>query len=279
MKTLGEVLQLSAKFLSDKKIVNPRRIADELLSHVVKLPRIELYMKFDRPMDEAELELYRGYIRRAASGEPWQYIVGEVEFYHCKITVSPKVLIPRQETEILVSKVLEKLPQDPLTVWDVCCGSGYIGIALKKARPEWDVALSDISAEALDVARLNVAKNEVSVDLLQGDLLQPFQGKKADAIVCNPPYVSEVEYPSLDREVRDFEPRQALVSGPTGLELYERLAQVLPGYLKPGGKVFFEIGAGMGKKVLDLFKAPCWVKKSMELDWANHDRFIFLEFQ
>ena len=100
MKTLGEVLQLSAKFLGDKNVVNPRRMAEELLSHVVKLPRIELYMKFDRPMEETELEQYRGYIKRAVSGEPWQYIVGEVEFYHCKIAVSPKVLIPRQETEI-----------------------------------------------------------------------------------------------------------------------------------------------------------------------------------
>lgn len=279
MKTLGEVLQLSAKFLSGKKIVNPRRIADELLSHVVKLPRIELYMKFDRPMDEAELELYRIYVRRATSGEPWQYIVGEVEFYHCKIAVSPQVLIPRQETEILVSKVLERLPRDPLMVWDVCCGSGYIGIALKKERPEWTVILSDISAGALEIARTNVMKNKVLVDLLQGDLLHPFQGKKADVIVCNPPYVAEGEFALLDREVRDFEPRQALVSGPTGLELYERLAEMLPSYLKPNSKIFFEIGAGMGKKVLNLFKAPCWVKKSLELDWANHDRFIFLEFQ
>src|SRR5437870_866636 len=102
MKSLGEVLQLSAKFLQEKKIERARREAEELLSHVVKLSRIELYMHFERPMEESELEIYRRYIQKKAKGEPWQYIVGEVEFYGCSLLVTPAVLIPRQETEILL---------------------------------------------------------------------------------------------------------------------------------------------------------------------------------
>lgn len=279
MKTLGEVLQLSSKFLDDKAVVNPKRMASELLSHVVKLPRIELYMKFDRPMEENELEEYRGYIKRAARGEPWQYIVGEVEFYHCKIGVSSKVLIPRQETEILVSRIVSLVSHQSLKVWDICCGSACIGIALKKACPSWEVALSDSCSDALELARLNAGKNEVLIELHQGDLLKPFEGKKADVIVCNPPYISELDYQLLDKSVRDFEPRKALVGGFTGFECYERLAGELPRFLNSGGKVYFEIGAGMGERVLSLFNASCWLKKTIEFDWAGHDRFIFLEFQ
>jgi release factor glutamine methyltransferase len=279
MKTLGEVLQLSAKFLSDKGVGSPRRMADELLSTLLNLPRIELYMQFDRPMEVFELDRYRDYIKRAATGEPWQYIVGEVEFYHCKIAVSPKVLIPRPETEILVSKVVEQIPDQPLTVWDLCCGSGCMGIALKKARPQWDIALSDISAEALAVARNNGERNGAAVQFFQGDLLQPFAGRKADVVVCNPPYIAESEYAGLDQSVKGFEPKTALISGTTGFEFYARLAQELPRHLNPGAKVFFEVGTGMGSRVLDLFTDPCWVKKSAERDWAGHDRFIFLEFQ
>lgn len=279
MKTLGEVLQLSAKFLSDKGVGSSRRMADELLSTLLNLPRIELYMQFDRPMETFELDRYRDYIKRAATGEPWQYIVGEVEFYHCKIAVSPKVLIPRPETEILVSKVVEQIPDQPLTVWDLCCGSGCMGIALKKARPQWNVALSDVSAEALAIARKNAEHNGAAVQFFQGDLLQPFAGQKADMVVCNPPYITESDYRGLDRGVREFEPKGALVGGPTGFEFYVRLAKELPRYLNPGAKVFFEIGTGMASQVVDLFQEACWIKKSAERDWASHDRFIFLEFQ
>lgn len=283
MKTLGEVLQLSAKFLKDKQIENPRRTAEELLSHIVKMPRLDLYMQFDRPLLAEEIDCYREFIKRKATGEPWQYIVGEVEFYHCHIQVKPGVLIPRQETEILVSKIVEcfpdAAPNAPFEVWDICCGSGSIGIALKKARPLWNVTLSDLSDVALQVARGNSQRNEVAVSFFQGDLLQPFQGKKADLVVCNPPYITEEEFVHLDPSVRNFEPKLALVGGVTGLEFYQRLAHELPHYLNVGAKVFFEIGTGMGEKVLSLFSDPRWVSKSVEADWAGHSRFIFLEIQ
>lgn len=269
MKTLGEVLQLSTAFLEDKKIARPRRQAEEILSHLLHLPRLDLYMQFDRPLVENELESCRAILKRRAKGEPLDYIFGEVSFFNCTIEVSPVVLIPRQETEILLSKIIERLPQENLEVWDVCCGSGCLGIALKKAKPSFKVTLSDISSEALEVARRNAVKNQVDVEILQGDLLAPFQGRRADVVICNPPYVTEEEYLQMDHS----EPKIALVSGPTGLEFYERLAKDLP---KHCGKVFLEIGTGMGEKVLQLFSSK---RKSVEKDWAGHDRFFFLEFE
>ncbi len=269
MKTLGEVLTLSAEFLQKRGIDRPRRQVEELLSCVLKLPRIELYMQYDRPMVELELNQLRDAIKRRAEGEPWQYIVGEVEFLGCRIQVNKNVLIPRQETEILADRILKELPTEPVEIWDVCTGSGCIGVALKKKRPDCKVVLSDISEEALSVAR----ENTKDIEILQGDLLKPFQGRKADLIVCNPPYIFESDYSRLDKEVREWEPKIALVGG---LEFYKRLAEELPGYLRPGAKVYFEMGTGMGEQVNNLFQGPFWKKKEVLQDWSSHDRYLVL---
>lgn len=273
MKTLGEVLTLSAEFLQKHSIERPRRQVEELLSHALKLPRIELYMQYDRPMIEKELNELREYIKRRAQGEPWQYIVGEVEFFGCRIQVNRDVLIPRQETEILVDLIAKQLPTHPIEIWDVCTGSGCIGIALKKKRPDCKVVMSDISKESLEVARENASRNGVEVEFLQGDLMAPFQERKADLVVCNPPYVTEQEYPQLDREVRDWEPKRALVGG---ILFYERLAKELPSYLNPGAKVYLELGTGMGEQVLSLFHPATWSHREIQKDWSSHDRFLVL---
>jgi len=275
MKTLGEILGLSTEFLQKRGIEKPRRQVEELLSYVLKLPRIELYMQFDRPMIEQELTQLREAIKRRAEGEPWQYIAGEVEFLGCRLKVNKNVLIPRQETEILADRILKELPHTPVEIWDVCTGSGCIGISLKKKRPDCKVILSDISSEALTIARENAQQNGVEVELLQGDLLKPFQGK-ADIIICNPPYISEKDFTKLDREVREWEPKSALVGGPSGLEYYQRLAVDLPPYLNPNGKVYFEIGTGMGEQVKNLFHAPCWKSQQIAQDWSSHDRYLIL---
>lgn len=273
MKTLGEILKLSSEFLQKKGIDRPRREVEELLSFVLKLPRIELYMQFDRPLIEQELTQLREAVKRRAEGEPRQYITGQVEFLGCHISVSRNVLIPRQETEILVDRIVKELPKEPVEIWDVCTGSGCIGIAIKKKRPDCKVILSDISKEALSVARENAEKNTVEVEFLQGDLLQPFQGK-ADIIICNPPYISEKEYATLDREVRQWEPQIALVGG---MPFYERLSCDLPRYLNPHGKVYFEIGTGMGVQLKNLFSTMSWKTVQIMQDWSSHDRFLFLE--
>lgn len=282
MKTVLEVLKLSDEYLRKHGIERSRRQAEELLCDALKLSRLQLYALFDRPVSDPELDLCRSYLARRGKGEPQAYISGHVEFFGCSIKVTPAVLIPRQETEILVSRVAEMLSQQELTgktLVDLCCGSGYIGISLKKKFPELRVILTDLSQDALECARENASNNEVEVELRQGDLLQPFSGERAHYLVCNPPYVSEQEYEVLDREVRDYEPRLALVSGPTGLEFYQRLAHELPGYLAENAHVWFELGTGQGPAVRDLFSAASWKEVAVAKDWAGHDRFFSARFR
>lgn len=282
MKTLLEVVTLATDYLKQKGIGHSRRQAEDLVADALKLQRLQLYTEFDRPLTEKELDLCRQWLQRRGKGEPLPYIHGEIDFYHCHFKITPAVLIPRQETEILIDKITKSLENESLEnkeLWDICCGSGCIGISLGKKFPQLKVELSDISTDALALAKINSDLNEVSALFYQGDLLQPFAGRKADLIVCNPPYVAEKEYPLLDKEVREYEPRSALVSGPTGLEFYQKLSFELPAYLNKGARVWMEIGTGQGPAVLDLFNHPQWKKRIVEPDWAGHDRFFFLEIE
>lgn len=282
MKTLLELVALSADYLKQKEISHPRRQAEELIADALKIKRVQLYMEFDRPLNDEELERCRKYLQRRAKGEPLPYIHGQADFYHCQFNLNRNVLIPRQETEILTDKIARCLEQQNLegkVLWDICCGSGCIGISLAKKFPQLKVELADLSPEALAVARENAALNGVDIPIHEGDLLNPFKGKRADYIVCNPPYISEEEYKFLEKEVRDYEPRMALVSGATGIEYYQRLARELPSYLNPGAKGWMEIGTGQGKAVSALFDHPVWKNLKVEKDWAGHERFFFLEIE
>ncbi len=279
MKTVGEILRATSAFLEKKKVDRPKRLAEELLAFALGMKRIELYMQFERLLVESELAQMRLWIKRVVSGEPLEYILGEVEFYGCRIKVDRRVLIPRPETEILVDSIVKKIGSPPRSVWDVCTGSGYIGIALKKKFPEIAVTLSDLSSDALACAAENAALNGVDVEILQGDLLEPFTGRKTDIVVVNPPYVSENEYFSLDPSVRDFEPKMALVGGEKGTEFYERLERDLPRFLNARGRVFLEIGSTQGDAVQRIFSTPIWRELERLADWSGKERFIFLEIQ
>ncbi|MBX7066108.1 MAG: peptide chain release factor N(5)-glutamine methyltransferase [Parachlamydiales bacterium] len=263
MRTTGEIIQLSGQFLAGQK--RGKRIAEEIIAHVLGVQRLDLYLQYDKPLVETELVRIREMIKRAAKSEPVEYILGELEFFGCKIRVDRRVLIPRPETEILVEKIAGQAKSGVL--WDVCCGSGCIGIALKKANPDLQVFLSDISKDALALAAENAKLNGVEVTFLQGDLLESFKGQKADWIVCNPPYVTEDEYQNLDPSVKDFEPKLALVGGKSGTEYYERLASTLP----KDAHVFLEIGSTQAKRLQELFPSA-----QIENDWAGHPRYIFI---
>jgi release factor glutamine methyltransferase len=276
MKTISDVLRLSTEYLQKKSVERARRQVEELLSHVLKIPRLELYLQFDKPLVEEELDLMRKYVRRRAEGEPAQYICGSVEFLDCQIRVTQDVLIPRPETEILVDRVVKEI-SGPKEIWDLCTGSGCIGIAVKKKRPDCHVVLVDISSKALEIAQENGKANGVSVEILQGDLLTPLEGRRADVVVCNPPYIAEGEWAQLDPEVRHWEPKEALIGGKTGFEFYERLAIDLPRFLNRGAKVYFEIGRGMGEGVKRVFSGPLWKGQEVIQDWSSHDRYYILE--
>jgi len=255
MKTLLDVVLLSAAFLEKQGIERPRRSAEEVIADALGKKRLDLYLQFERPLDEEELSKCREAVKRRGSGEPAAYIAGKVDFAGVTLEVNRSVLIPRPETEILI----EKMGRVEGILWDVCTGSGAIGIALKKRFPDLTVVISDISPEALAVASRNADLNGVDVEILQGDLLAPFEGD-CDILVSNPPYVEDMA--ALSREVRDFEPKLALEGG---YSFYERLALEKERVRK---KIWLEIGARMGSRVKEIFGGGI-----VEPDWSGHDRF------
>lgn len=279
MKTILDIVNLSATYLKKKNIERPRRQAEQLIADVLGVGRLDLYLQFEHPLEENELKQCRLALKRRAKGEPLQHIMGEVLFAGVQIKVNPSVLIPRLETEILVEKIfaiLSKKPQKGKILWDICCGSGCMGIALAKKFPDLKIILSDLSLQSLAVAKENAALNRVDVSFYHGDLFVPFKKETTDYLVCNPPYVAEKDFLELSTEVRDFEPKMALVAGQTGLEFYKKIAIEISAFLNPEARAWFEIGSGQGKKIEALFKQKGW-KCSFESDWAGHDRFFSLK--
>lgn len=276
MKTLLEVLQLSTQYLLAQGIAEPKREAEQLIADFFQLSRMQLYLQFDRPLEENELSLLRERLLRRSKNEPLAYIQGEVEFYGLKLLINPSVLIPRQETEILVDTFVKHLKGQDLRhkkLLDLCTGSGCIGLSVKKALPDLTVALSDISEKALAVAKQNAINNKIDVEIVQGDLLAPFKEQEFVYLISNPPYISEKEFLTLDSDVKDYEPKEALVSGKTGLEFYQRIQTKLPHILKKGGEAWFEIGATQGEALKEIFKS--WNVKILP-DYSNHDRFLII---
>lgn len=275
MKTIREVLALCVDYLKEHQIASARREAEDLLCDALELKRISLYMNIDQPLIEKELTVCRERLVRRAKGEPLAYIHRQVEFAGCNLYVDPYVLIPRQETEILVEKIAQRLRQFDLknrVLWDLCCGSGCIGIALKKAFPELKVVLSDISTEAIAVAKKNAERNCVELTFCQGDLLSVFLQKKCHFAVCNPPYISVEEYEGLSCEVKDYEPRQALVAEREGLAFYERLAIEMPHYFESPALLWMEIGYNQAESIKKIFSS--WSSLFIDKDYSGHDRFV-----
>lgn len=260
--------------------LNSRREAENLLCDALDCDWQYFDSHLESLVNNDKLDLICSWVDRRLSGEPLAYIHGQVEFYGCLFRINRHVLIPRQETEILVDQIVSFLKHkkcEGKILWDVCCGSGCIGIAIKKALPDLTVFLSDISKEALLLASENARFNNVEVTCLLGDLLEPFGASKADYVVCNPPYLSDEEYISLDYEVKNFEPKEALTAGITGLEIYQRLAKDLPCHMNKSGFVWMEIGYNQGKLVENCFDDCFWLNKYFKNDWAGHNRFFFLE--
>lgn len=264
------------------QLSNPSYFDDSLrlVSFVLNINFSQISLEHDRVLSLEELMEIEGFLARLNQGEPYAYIVGFVDFYHAVIKVNPNVLIPRYETEILVDKILaKKAHQKKMKVLDLCCGSGAIAIALKKERPSWEVYASDISDQALNLAGENAKNNHVDIDFRKGDLFEPFdKDEKFDLIVCNPPYISEQEYQSLERSVKDYEPKLALTPGVSGLEIYKRIAESIHLHLSRAGCLALEIGYNQKTPLLEIF----FNKSShitTEKDYAGLDRFIFLEYQ
>jgi release factor glutamine methyltransferase len=204
--TIRRVLLWTTQHFERKAVDVPRLTAEILLAHVLQTTRVKLYVEIDRPLEPSELKAYRELISKRAEGEPAQYLVGKKDFYSRAFTVDPRVLIPRPETEVLVDAALLALPKDASSAaLDLCTGSGCIGVTLAAERPQCEVTATDLSPEALAVARANAQQHGVAtrVTFLQGDLFAAVPADTGfDWIVSNPPYIATTELPGLSAEVR-----------------------------------------------------------------------------
>jgi release factor glutamine methyltransferase len=252
--TLGEVIAEAQRMLEQTGIDNAGQEAFWIVEHVLRLPAHRVAADRERLLSHAELLAARGLVGRRVSREPLQYILGTQEFCGLEFDVNPAVLIPRPETELLVQYVAQRIPVErQANIVDVCTGSGCIAVAIARLRPRARLIATDLSDSSLDVARQNASRHAVGerITWLEGNLLGPLAGQKLegciDVIVSNPPYIAETDWAMLQPEVRLFEPRGALVAGPQGTELHERLLQEAGHYLSPGGVLIMEIGAGQAR--------------------------------
>lgn len=288
--TVLEVIQKSAEFLSGKGVESPRLQAELLLAHVLKLPRMKLYLNFERGLSQAELTTLREFVKRRGQREPLQHITGSTSFCGLEMVVNRNVLVPRPETELLAERGWEFLQETSRarqahagpetgapTALDFGTGSGCIAIALATKCPGAAVLAVDASAEALAVAEQNVARHQLAdrIELRHCDGFGALAADtRFDLIISNPPYIPNAEIATLQPEVRDFDPHAALDGGADGLEFYRRLAMETMGYLQTGGRIMLELGDGQAEAVTAIFKAQAWVVESVLADYASQPRIL-----
>lgn len=273
--TIGKLLSWTENYFRQKGIDSPRLDAEVLLGFVLKKERIYLYVHFDEPLNETELAEFKSLIKRRVDHEPVAYIVGKKEFMGLTFTVSPAVLTPRADTEILVEAVLKRLPEREARIADIGTGSGAIGLSLAHFNKKLSVTLTDICENALEIARENTAVLELTerTELLLGDMLSPLTGKFC-AIVSNPPYIPRKDIETLMPEVRDYEPRTALLGGEDGLDFYRILAKESGAYLENGGLLAVEVGMGEARAVEELFKSSGFTETEIIPDYAGIERVV-----
>jgi len=260
-----ELLNWTAAYFKRRGIRDPRLNAEVLLGKVLGMERIMLYARFEQTVPESKRAEFRELVVRRAAREPLQYVLGTCEFYGRDFEVGPAVMVPRQETELLVEKCLDRLPDDVPDLWaaDVGTGSGVIACTLAAERPSVRLVATDADPQALAVAERNARRLGVAdrIRFLQGDLATPLAGALLpgrtgfELIASNPPYVPTAHIQELEPEVRDFEPRAALDGGPDGLEVIRRLVRQVPPLLAPGGWLAIEIGEGQAEGVEPLVRA------------------------
>lgn len=286
-RTLLSLLYASTEHLRKFGSESPRLDAELLMARVLGVTRLRLYMMHDMPIDEARTSDLRALVARRARGEPVAYLLGEREFHGHLFRVDRRVLVPRPETEFLVDAGIEAIDRAtaergtgaPVSVLDLCTGSGCVAVSVKLARPSVDVVAVDVSPDALEVARTNVAElcGEGAVDLRLGDLEGPVAGRRFDVVLSNPPYVTDAEYAALHRGVRDHEPEGALRSGEDALRFHRRiLAACASGLCVEGGRVAMEVGTPDGALELAASVMP-GARVEMRRDYAGAARVLVVD--
>lgn len=273
--TVLTMLEWATEFFQEKNVKSPRLSIEWLLAHVLSVKRLDLYMKYDRPLTDTELQSLRPLVKRRANHEPLQYITGETDFMHATLKVGPGVLIPRQETEQLVELILQRHHEIEYDVLDIGTGSGCIPISLKMERPEWKLTATDISVDALTIAQANAKLNQVSVDFIQDDILKPASistVRKFDLIISNPPYILPDEKKSLDHEVVLYEPGSALFCDSTA-KIYGAIERFAAAHLKENGRLYLELHEQHADEVLLLFSSKKWQAELIN-DLDEKPRFL-----
>lgn len=276
--TLGQWLDAAERELTQTGSPDPRTDAEWMAVDVLGVSRSMLKMMHKSAITDQQQVQLDSLLSRRAKGEPLQYIEGVAWFMGLEFGVDPRVLIPRADTEVLCEAALELLEgmKNP-TVLDMCTGSGAIGVSVKRLCPKAKVTLTDLSRDALFVARTNAMKLGAQVEALQGDLYGAVEGKAFDMILCNPPYLTGQDMKELQKEVT-FEPAMALYGGEDGLEMYRRIADGLKDHLNPGGYVLLEVGMGQDQDVLKMVQQSIDCAETQVLDdWNGIARVVIAQ--
>lgn len=286
--TIKELLKVTIDYLEKKEIESPRLSAEILLAHQLNIDRVKLYLRFDQPLHDKEVAGYRSLIKRRLRREPIQYITGVQEFWSLDFTVGPQVMVPRPETELLVEHAValcrENRPaQGPCArILDLGTGCGALAVAIARELEEVAVWASDISQEALDVARGNAKRHGVEerIQFVLSDLWQGLSNQELtfDIIVSNPPYIRSEAIDTLPPEVRDYEPRQALDGGEQGMVYIGNIIQEAPKYLTPGGWILLEMDPEQTTKALGLVESNNNYGKTARLkDYSHYYRVVMAQ--
>jgi release factor glutamine methyltransferase len=274
MKTVQEILTATTGYLQKHGVESPRLNAEHLLAHVLGKKRIDLYLEFDRPLGDRELDPMRDLMKRRATGEPLQHLLGAIEFHGRTFLCDKRALIPRHETEHLV-EILLALPEKPASILDIGTGSGVIALTLAAEWPDARVDAIDISPAALALAAENAARLGVAerVRFIESDLFAAVPGEYA-LMVANLPYIPAGEIAGLSREVR-ADPVNALDGGPDGADIIRALLDQARAHLTPGGSVALEIGAGQAEMLVEHLRLLGYKDVRATADYAGINRFLF----
>ncbi|MBI5561726.1 MAG: peptide chain release factor N(5)-glutamine methyltransferase [Deltaproteobacteria bacterium] len=279
--TTADAIAQASGTLRAAGIQDGRAEAEFFLTHLLGCKRHELYLGAGRVLNAEERGAFADFIARRLRREPAQYIAGVTEFHGLEFKAAPEALIPRPETELLVNEALSSGLQRDAVIIDLCTGSGCVAVTIAVKLPYVTALATDISSGTLKVAEENAKRHGIAhrVRFIEGDLFAPLAGLalegQASLILSNPPYVAEAEFEGLQPEVRDYEPRSALVAGPDGLEFYRRIIKDAPAFLTPGGWLMVEIGYGQAGRAADLFNADGrYNKVEVKKDLSGIERVV-----
>ena len=275
--TIGSMVKWATDDFRTRGIESPRLDAELLVAHALGIDRMRVIIDGDRPLGGKELASLRDLVKRRRSYEPIAYLRGSREFYGLSFKVDRRVLVPRPDTETLVDVALARSAHVSLSMrqLDLCTGSGAVAVAMARQRPTASVAASDLSPDALVVARDNALRlGAYNVAFYMGDLFAPFAGRKFDVITANPPYIPTGDLAGLMPDVREHEPRMALDGGTDGLDFVRRIIDAAPDYLVDGGVLAIEIGSGEAPDTAALMEARGLVEVKKDRDIARIERVV-----